>query len=379
MQLAWLQLVAEKRRLAAALAGIAFAVMLQLMQFGFRDAMFDSATTLHDRLVADLILTSTLYENVVAPGTVTERRLYQALGVAGVESVRPVHLGAAPFKNPQTGRDKVILVIGLNPDHATLDIPSVIERAHLAKIPDVALYDALSRPEFGPIVERLGEAGAVTTEVAGRRTTIRGLFELGVSFAGNGHLIVGDTTFRRLFNRSDGVFEFGLIRLQPGTDVAAAQAALVERLPGDVKVLTHAELRALERDFWNTNTPVGFIFLIASFIGLLVGSVIVYQILYTDVSDHLAEYATLKAMGYSDRYLNLVVIEQALILSIAGFPIGFLLAQLLYVVARDATHLPIVMTVPRAAIVFAMTVFMCCLSASVAIRKLRSADPAEVF
>ena len=377
--LAWLQLVAEKRRFLAALAGIAFAVMLQLVQFGFRDAMFESATTLHDRLVADLILTSPLYENVVAPGTVPRPRLHQALGVAGVASVQPVSLGAAPFKHPETGREKVIIVIGFDPDHAALDIRSVIEHAQLLKVPDVAIYDALSRPEFGPIVDLVRRTGAVATEVAGRRTTIRGLFELGVSFAGNGHLIVSDATFRTLFNRSDGVFEFGLVRLHPGADVAATQAALADRLPDDVRVLTHAELRAIEQDFWNSNTPVGFIFLIASFVGLLVGSVIVYQILYTDVSDHLAEYATLKAMGYPDSYLNVVVLEQALILSVAGFPIGFGLAQILYVIARDATHLPLFMTMSRAAIVLGLTVLMCCLSALLALRRLRAADPAEVF
>lgn len=378
-RLAWLQLVAERRRLLAALAGIAFAVMLQLMQFGFRDAMFESATMLHDRLIADLVLTSPLYENITAPGTISERRLYQALGVDGVASVQPVYLGAALFTNPATGRHKGIIVIGFEPDRPALDIPSVIDTAPLLKVPDVAIFDALSRPEFGPVVEGLDAGGEVVTEVAGRRTTIRGRFELGVSFAGNGHIIVSDATFRRLLGPPEGTLQFGLVRLTAGADVAAVQAALAARLPHDVAVLSPAELRALERDFWNRNTPVGFIFLIASFIGLLVGAVIVYQILYTDVSDHLPEYATLKAMGYSDRFLYGVVLQQALILSIAGFPIGFLLAQALYVLARGATHLPIVMTTPRAAIVLGLTVLMCGLAAILAIRRLRSADPAEVF
>ena len=378
-KLAWLQLLSEKRRLFAALAGIAFAVMLQLMQFGFRDAMFDSATVLHDHMVADLILTSSLYENEVSAGTLTRRRLYQALGIPGVESVAPLYLGGAPFKNPETGRDKLILVIAFDPNEHVLDIPSVIENAQAIKVPDVAIYDALSRPEFGRIVDLFQQNKTLTTEVSGRRTQITGLFELGVSFAGNGHLIVSDATFRKLFNRPDTVCEFGLIRLKPGSDVAAVQAELIRTLPGDVKVLTHEQIRSVERAFWNANTPIGFIFLVASFVGFLVGAVIVYQILYTDVSDHLAEYATLKAMGYTDHYLNVIVLEEAVILSVAGFPIGYVLAVLLYGVARDATHLPVFMTAARAATVFGMTILMCCLSALVALLKLRAADPAEVF
>jgi DevC protein len=378
-KLAWLQLISEKRRLCAALAGIAFAVLLQLLNFGFRDAMFDGATVLHDRMNGDLILISSLYENEVSAGTLTRRRLYQALGVPGVASVAPVYLAGAPFKNPETGRDKLILVIGFDPMERVLDIPSVNQNADRIKVPDVAIYDALSRPEFGRVVELLNEKKTLTTEVAGRRTTIAGLFELGVSFAGNGHMIVSDATFRKLFNRTDTVCEFGLVRLAPGADVAGVQADLIRTLPADVKVLTHEQMRAIERAFWNANTPVGFTFLAASFIGVFVGSVIVYLILYTDVSDHLAEYATLKAMGYTDNYLNVIVIEEAVILSVAGFPVGLGLALLVYSLARDATHLPLFMTSSRAAIVFGMTILMCCVSGVVALLKLRTADPAEVF
>lgn len=377
--LAWYQLVSEKRRLLAALAGIGFAVMLQLLQFGFRDALFESATVLHDRLAADLVLTSSLYENEVAPGSVTRRRLYEALGVAGVEAVVPVSMGVTAFKNPETGFDKRIITVGFDPDQRALNIPSVNDNVALLKMPDTALFDALSRPEFGPIVEQFNANKSVTTEVNARRTKIVGLFELGVSFAGNGHLIVSDTTYRKMFGRSESLFELGLIRVKPGSDVAAIQAELVRRLPHDVKVLTLPEMRDLEQGFWRTNTPIGFIFLIGAMVGLMVGAVIVYQILYTDVSDHLGEYATLKAMGYADRFLNIVVLEEALILSVAGFPIGFGLAQVLYMLARNATHLPIFMTVGRASMVFALTIVMCALSGMIAIRKLQSADPAEVF
>ena len=378
-RLAWKQLILEKRRLAAALAGIAFAVMLQMMQFGLRDALFDSAVIIHERLIADLILASPLYSNEVEAGTITRRPLYQALSEPAAESVTPLFLGIRPFKNPETGRESGIVVIGFDPSKHVLDIPAVVEQAHLLKVPDVALFDLRSQPEFGRVPELLRERGVVFTEIADRRTKIVGLFELGTSFAGSGHLIVSDQTFRNQFHRPEGIFELGLIKLKPGSDVAAVQASLKARLPQEVQVLTPAELIQVEKGYWQTATPIGFIFLMGSMIGLVVGAVIVYQILYTDVSDHLGEYATLKAMGYSDRQLYLVVLQQAVILSVLGSPIGFALAQGLYIGARAGSGLPIEMTVARLLMVFALTFTMCIASGFLALRKLQSADPADVF
>jgi DevC protein len=378
-KLAWFQLITEKRRLAAAVAGIAFAVMLQLAQLGFRDALFDSAVLLHRHLVADLIITSSLYEDELNTGSVSHRRLDQALAVPGVESVTPVDFGAAPFKNIQTGQDKTIVVIGFEPNRVVLDIPSVNEQARLLKLPDVALFDADARPEFGPVADTFRRDKIVTTEVSGRSTRINGLFELGASFCCNGHLIVSDTTFRKIFSRSDSVFEFGLIRLRPGSDTATVQADLIRRFPHDVRVLTPAQFAAIEVAFWDAATPIGFIFFLGTIVALLVGAVIVYQILYTDVTDHLPEYATMKAMGYRNRHLYVVVLEEAAILSVLGFPFGLGLAEVLYIGARANAHLPTAMTLLRTTIVFVNTLAMCGLSAIVAIRKLRAADPAEIF
>jgi putative ABC transport system permease protein len=378
-RLAWEQLVAEKRRLLTALAGIGFAVMLQLMQLGIRDALFDSSVLLHNRLLADLVLTSPLYQNELAAGAVPRRRLYQVLTEPAIESITPLFTGVAPLKNLETGREMGINVIGFDPGRLPLDIPSAADKIHLLRIPDVALIDVYSRPEFGPISELLKTQSTVTTEVLRRRTRIAGVFELGLSFSGNGYLMVSDETFRKMFRRPESIFQLGLIRLKPGNDIAAVQQSLQRRLPDDVRVLTIPEFIEIEKTFWRTNTPIGPIFLIGTFIGLLVGAVIVYQILYTDVSDHLSEYATLKAMGYADRQLYGVVLEQALILSVLGFPVGFLLAELLYMAARIAARLPIEMSIARAAMVFGFTLLMGIISGFIALRRVRSADPAEVF
>ena len=378
-KLAWYQLVSEKRRLVAALAGIGFAVMLQLTQFGFRDALFESATVFHRNLAADLVITSSLYESEVTPGNITRRRLYEALGAPGVAAVVPVYFSGGSFKNPVTLQNKTIMVIAFDPEQHAMSLPSIADVVGKVNILDTALFDDLSRPEFGPIVDMVRRDGSVTTEILGRRIKIVGLFSLGVSFAGNGHVIVSDETFRKMFHRPEGIFEFGLVRVAPGANVLTVQKELQARLPPDVTVRTMPEMEAVEKGFWNANTPIGFIFLLGAAVGLLVGSVIVYQILYTDVSDHIKEYATLKAMGYTDWFLFVVVLEEALILSVIGFPMGFLLAEGLYKVSRDATHLPLFMTTSRALMVFGLTILMCCGSGLLAIRKLKTADPAEVF
>jgi len=113
--------------------------------------------------------------------------------------------------------------------------------------------------------------------------------------------------------------------------------------------------------------------------GFVVGIVVVYQILYTDVSDHLAEYATLKAMGYTDGYLLMVVFQEAMILAVLGFIPGFLVSHGLYVLTQAATRLPIAMTWGRATTVFTMTVVMCFVAGAVAVRRLQAADPADIF
>jgi putative ABC transport system permease protein len=134
-----------------------------------------------------------------------------------------------------------------------------------------------------------------------------------------------------------------------------------------------------EKSFWNTVSPIGFIFGLGVFLGFVVGSIIVYQILYTDVSDHLSEYATLKAMGYRDGFLFSIVFKEALLLSVLGYIPGLAISQALYSLTEQTTGLPIFMTVERAVMVFIFTVIMCVASGALAMRRLRSADPAEIF
>ena len=378
--LAWLQLTREKRRFFAALAGIAFAVVLMLMQLGFEDALLSSVVLFPNHLIGDLVLIHPQYQNIIAPKSFTDRRVYQALGVDGVASVESVYVQQAPLKNPFNGSERNIFLVGFNPHTAVLNTPGVAENLSKIRTQGQVLFDTIRRPEFGPISELFNDKGPVIVEVAGRRVDIVGLIQLGTSFAADGTLVMSDETFVRVVpGRQRGIVNLGLITLKPGADPERVRNHIAKILPPDVRVLTHAEFSNMEMTYWVTNTPIGFVFTMGVLMGIFVGCIIVYQILYSDVTDHLPEYATLKAMGYSDRFLLKVVMQESLILSFLGYLPGIVITHFVYVVSQRATLLPLAHTVPRTLGVYFLTLFMCAMSAFLAARRLKAADPADIF
>ena len=378
--LAWLQLTREKIRLLVAVAGISFADILMFMQMGFKDALFESSTRPHQTLQADLVLISPKSESLVAMQDFSWRRLYQTLSVEGVEWVSPLYLGLINWKNPVSSRERSILVLGYDPSKPVFNMPEVNENASLLKIPDVVFFDRSSRAEFGPIAERLEQGKSTSAEVGGRRVKVRSLFNLGASFAADGNLITSDLNFIRIFSdRQLGQIDAGLIHLKPGVNAEKARLMIEAQLPEDVMVLTHEGFMEFEQSYWRDSTAIGFIFSLGTMMGFIVGIVIVYQIIYTDVANHLPEYATLKAMGYRDRYFLSLVFQEACYLAILGFLPSLPIVMFLYGLTRNATMLPVVMTLNRAIVVLILTLVMCIISGAIAVRKLQEADPADIF
>jgi putative ABC transport system permease protein len=378
--LAWLQLSRERMRLLVAIAGISFADILMFMQLGFRDALFDSAVTLHKNLQGDIFLISPQSTATIAMKSFPARRLYQTRGFEGVKSITPVYMDFGLWKNPETRATRSILILGFNPTQSILNLPEITNNLNKIKLPDVVLFDDASRPEFGPIRQWVKQGKDVTTEVRSRRIRIGGLFTLGASFGADGNIVTSDLNFLRLYPlREKGLIDIGIIKLEPEASLKDVIKNLKQNLPNDVKILSKEEFVEFEKKYWETSTAIGFIFALGTTMGFIVGIVIVYQILYTDVADHLPEYATLKAMGYRTRYLLIVVFQEALILSILGYLPGCILAIGLYNLTRGATQLPMVMTLARAVIVLILTIIMCSISGAIAIRKLQAADPADIF
>jgi putative ABC transport system permease protein len=377
--LAWLQITREKTRLAVALAGIAFADILMFLQLGFKDALYDSSVRPHYTFKGDLVLVNSQFETFFSVQSFPRERLLQAAGFDGVKSVNYLYAATAQWRNPETRVERPVLLFGIDPAQSAFNISEVNQNLDSLKMLDRVLFDRASRSEFG-VVPIFDQNGTVETEMNDTLIHVTGLFTLGASFTADGNAIVSDSTFLRLFEkRKADNLDVGLINLKSGADVENVKAQLRSQLPKDVKVLTIHEFAELEKTYWANGTAIGFIFSLGAGVGFIVGIVIVYQILYTDVSDHLPEYATLKAMGYTDFYLVQVLAQEALILACLGFIPGFVLSVGMYTLTASATMLPIAMSLNRSIVVFILTLIMCVGSGTIALRKLQAADPADIF
>lgn len=378
--LAWLLLSRQPARLAVALAGIAFAGILMFMQLGFRDGLFDASVTVHKLFDADLVLISPRTMSSIGMASFPRRRLVQVMADPAVRGITPVNWNLLLWRNPQTRSTRSILVLGFEPADPLFTDPSIAVKAKGLSQKGRVLFDQLSRPEFGPIASWYNQGKVVETEVAGKRVRVSDLVSLGASFGADGNMLTSRETFLKLMpSTPPGSIELGLIRLAPGSDLQAASSRLKALLPDDVKILTKQGFEEFEKNYWRSSTAIGFIFTLGSAMGFVVGCVIVYQILYSDVSDHLPEYATLMAMGYRLVGLLGVVAREALILAALGYLPAYISAQLLYGLVRSGTNLPVAMDPQRAVLVFSLILVMCLGSAAVAMRRLGDADPAEIF
>ncbi|MHC0064376.1 ABC transporter permease DevC [Nostoc sp. UIC 10890] len=384
--LAWLQLARQKIRFLVALAGIAFVAVLMFMQIGFQAALYDSATQLHKNLEGDLFLISAQYKSLTSNQSFFRSNLYQVLGFDTVESVSPLYVQFAKFKNPNNGLKFPLYVLGFDPVKSIFKFPNIEEKLNLIRIPNVVLFDRDSRPEFGAIAKYFEQGKDIKVEIfsytglVGYKVKIGGLFKLGPSFGVDGNLIVSSSTFLRIFqDRPVQKIDIGLIKLKPGANPQKVLADLSAKLPKDVRVITRKDFIALEKAYWSLRTPIGFVFNLMVLMGFVVGVIVVYQILYSNISSHLTEYATLKAMGFKNKYLLSVVFQQALILASLGYVPGLAISIALYDVSKNATKLPVIMTTDKAILVLISATLMCLTSGFLSTNKLRNVDPADIF
>jgi putative ABC transport system permease protein len=382
----WMQLRYQKVRFILALSGVIFAVVIIFMQLGIRDALFDSAVRFHKGLDGDCFIISPRSTSLIAMESFSQRRLAQALAFKEVDYVSPIYLDFAQWKNPESRKYwRNIFIIGFDIRDKVFVLPGVEENTQKLKLPDTILFDGISRNEFGPIAQQFTETGTVITEIgsnsgSNRQAEVVGLFELGTSFGSDGNIITSDVNFLRFVNtRTKGIIDVGLIKLKPNANPQAFKQKLIDNLPKDVKILTKEEFIAFEKHYWQTSTAIGFVFNLGVFLGLIVGIVVVYQILYTNVSDHLPQYATLKAIGYTQEYLLSIVFQQSLFIGVLGYIPGLLISIIQYEFAAKMTLLPINMTFGRAIFVLVSTLIMCLISGFSAMNKLKSANPADVF
>jgi putative ABC transport system permease protein len=377
--LAWAQLSHQKVRTGIAMGGIAFANVLIFMQLGFVNLFAGGAILLPKHIQGDLFVTNADAKFINPFSTFDRTRLYQAAAFDGIIFAEPLYLkyGTWAYNKETVSYDT--RVFAYNPQIQIFDLPEVNQQQTKLREPFTVLFDRLSRSELGPIPAEMEKQPTTSAMINNRRMVVNGLFSLGCSFfLSEGNIIVSDRTFADMFgsNALEQV-SLGVLRVKPGTDLVALKLGIEKAVPG-VKVLDHEGLKARELAFQATN-PSSTIFNFGAMMGFIVGVAIVYQVLYSDVSDHLSEYATLKAIGYSNRSLLIVIFQEAVFLAVLGYMPGFIATLGMYQLLTTLTKLELVMTINLALTVFILTLAMCLISGAIASNKLRAADPADVF
>jgi putative ABC transport system permease protein len=393
--LSWAQLSHQKVRLVVATTGVCFANILMFTQLGLQALLSEGTTSLHEALDGDLVIVSSFSPTLQWGMTFPRSHLYRADAVQGVQSANPLYIGSANWVNPaelgkpraQPGSDGAIedlfgnqvRMIAFNPTQAVLNLPEVNQQLTHLNAPGAVLFDRLSQPSLGEFGTLLSQQPEVQTIMGNRRTYVVGLFSMGSTVFEKGNVIMSDWNYAG-WNGSSALekVSIGVLTLEPGASIATVQAQLRAVLPPEVGIFTREEFVARERQYQETE-PNGVILKFGTIVGFVVGIIIVYQVLYADINDHLSEYATLKAMGYADRTLLFVILQEALILAVLGFVPGFVASLGIYQLLTVLTRIPLTMKAAVAMQVFGLTLIMCALSGAIASSKLRSADPADVF
>ena len=377
---AWLQLSHRPLRLLAAIAGVSFANVLVFFQLGLSGSLYDSQKRPIDQISGQLVLIPKRYTNLGEPLNFSRAQLVRVRGVQGVADVTPLYIGKADWLNRDTRQSKQALVFGVTPENPALKLPILQQNKALLKQPNTLFFDSASKKAAGSVVQTLATGNSYLTELRGQQAKVVGIFKLGLTFAADINLIMSAANFQTYFpEKSNDDIQLGVIQLSAGANEAQVQATISRFLDPSLQVLTIQQLKEREMSHWQRNTSFGLIFNLGVLVGLAVGAIIVYQILYSDVGDHLSEYATMKAIGYGDNFVVGIILQESLLLATVAFLPSVLLSMLLYQVLVRATGLLVAMTLGRALFVFCLTLVLCSASGWLATGKLRRLDPAEVF
>jgi putative ABC transport system permease protein len=376
--LAWRNLVANKPRLLRSSGGIGFAVLLMLMQLGFEKAFFNASLEVIRLLDGDIFLQRASKYRFATRDPFTGRDLEAARAVPGVASAWPLYASWHEifWRNPADDKDFLVRVFAFDPDHPVLSLPQLDANLKDLSDPDTAIVDRGARRFLGM------DPPPPAAELNGNKIKIIGSFALGPDFENDGTVVIGDRTFGKLLPGPGGgppEVELGVIKLAPGGDRAAVQRAITAAEPTEIAVLTKGQLLELERKFQAEVSSAGPIFAMGTLVGFVVGMLISYQVIYTDLADQQPQYATMKAIGYRTRYLVQVVLEQAALSALAGWVPACLVSIVLFRIVGRLALIPLQLTAELALVSLVLTVSMCLISAVLAVRRVVTADPAEVF
>ena len=379
LPIGWLQLTHSRTRFVAALAGVAFANVLVFVQLGIMNSMGSATLRPYDFFQADIMI-SAGDANALADGSNVARQwLLQAMADPDVTDGMGLFLANVAWDRGD--KDISLTTFGVDPAKPGFISPAISGDLNLLQVQDAAILDRLARGLGKDEAAAIRPQTPLSFESQGRTLTAYATFAGGGGFGGDGYMLVSDQTFLSQFPaRSSAAPDHILLQLRPGADVQAVVTRL-KTLISDPSLRIRSNADAAQEDlrYQQTRRPTGIIFGFGVLIGVLVGLVIVYQVLSTDVADHLREYATFKAMGYGPRFFLSVVFEEALVLGIMGFIPGLIVGTAILTLMGKITTLPLAMTPSMALSVFVGTIVFSAVSGAIATRRLAAADPADLF
>lgn len=378
LPLGWMQLTHNPGRLAAALAGVAFAQVLVFVQLGIMGSMNSSIIKSYDLFNADIMISAEDANTLTEGGNVARQWLFQALADPGVARGTGLFLSNARWE--REGDQTTFQVYALQPEYLDFLSGDISRNARAIALPNVAIIDQQTRGLDPDLIAGIRPQSPLVTEVNGQQLAFANTFQGGVSFSADGYMVTSEQTFLRLFPaRTSGAPNHVLLNVAAGHQTDAVVARLKAELPETLQIRTIADAASEDLRFQTTERPTGLIFGFGVVMGIIVGIVIVYQVLSSDVADHLREYATLKAVGYGPEYFLGVVFEEAVILAVLGFIPGFMISLGLYALLVALTGLPVAMTPALAIAVLLGSLAACTVSGAIATRKLNAAEPADLF
>ncbi len=372
ISLAWSNTFENKKRFITAASGIAFAILLIFMQLGFLNAAGRNAAFIYHQLDGDIAIVSASYSSMINPGKINIYRIPQARNVAGVKSATGIYFKYNRWINRINQSRIQCLVLGIDPADITFKDSHLMGTVSRIAERDTVLVDQLTSDDYGP------RAPGDTVKINKTELTMTGDFQLGSGILAKGLVIVNQPTFQRI-HAGITDYHLGLIKVNPEATISEVVHDLKNKLPNDIAVYPLKSLIDREENYFVSVKPVGILFKIGVIVAFLIGFVILYQVLSTEITTRLSEFSTLKAIGLSHFYIYKVGLQQGLIFSFTGYLVAFILANGLYNWINELVHLPIFMDVQCASLVFGLTMLMCCFAVIPSLNKVRKADPAELF
>ena len=375
----WLQLTHNRARLAAAVAGVAFANVLVFVQLGIMGSMNNTILRGYEMLNADIMISADDANTMTEGANVARQWMFQALADPDVVQGAAFYTQTADWT--YNSSDISLQFYAVEPDRMDFLHSDIARKTGTLTLPDIAILDYTLDDVEPEVLSGIRPQTPLPVELQGRAIHFADTFEGGASFSANGYAITSAQTFLQLFpQRSAGAPDHILLRTTRGADPEVVSARLQETLGNEtLRIRPVMTAGADDQLYQTTERPTGLIFGFGVVMGILVGIVIVYQVLSTDVADHLSEYATFKAMGYNQSFFLGVVFEEALVLAILGFIPGTIISILFYQLLTALTGLPLIFDISLAIAVLLGTLAACTLSGAIATRRLASADPADLF